>query len=154
MNRAILFIIIIGSLVSFSSCNDGNKPKEKPITSDIIKNPVSADGKADTTDLPVITFKKLEHDFGLIIDGEVVEYSFEFTNTGGSDLVLAKVSATCGCTIPTYDRKPIAPGEKGKITVKFNSENRNGNQHKTITVLSNAQPNTVELEITANVIRP
>ena len=154
MNRIAIIVLLLSSLILFSACNNDNKPSDNKVTTDLIKNPITANSDEVVSELPVITFAKLKHDFGLLIDGEVVEYSFEFTNTGGTDLVLTKVSATCGCTIPTYDRKPIRPGDKGKITVKFNSENRNGNQHKTISVLSNAQPNLVELEITANIIKP
>lgn len=154
MNRIAIIVLLLSSLILFSACNNDNKPSDNKVTTDLIKNPITANSDEVVSELPVITFAKLKHDFGLLIDGEVVEYSFEFTNTGGTDLVLTKVSATCGCTIPTYDRKPIRPGDKGKITVKFNSENRNGNQNKTISVLSNAQPNLVELEITANIIKP
>ena len=89
-----------------------------------------------------------------MIEGESVEYSFHFTNTGGKDLVITKVSASCGCTVPTYKREPVKPGEKGEITVMFNSEGRYGMQTKEIKVLSNAQPSINEFTITSNVIRP
>jgi len=154
MKRITIIILLLCNLFLLPACNNGDKSDDNEITTDLIKNPITANSNKVLSELPVISFAKLKHDFGLLIDGEVVEYSFQYTNTGGADLVLTKVSATCGCTIPTYDRKPIHPGDTGKITVKFNSENRNGNQHKTISVLSNAQPNLVELEITANIIKP
>ncbi|MEA3445889.1 MAG: DUF1573 domain-containing protein [Bacteroidota bacterium] len=152
MNRffiiVILFLVIFQALVS---CNS-NSETNKQITTDIIKNPVSATGKTMEDVLPKITFDDTTHNFGAIIEGEIVEHTFVFTNTGGSKLVLTKVSAACGCTIPKYDTKPVKPGEKGKIIVSFNSENRKGNQNKVIKVLANTQPSLTKLNITANIL--
>lgn len=147
----IFFFLLLTAGVT-SSCKTGESDNHHTVNTDLIQNPVSANGQEKNTGLPVIAFDKTEHDFGTIIEGEIVEYTFNFTNTGGSDLILTKVSASCGCTIPKYDTKPVAPGEKGQIVVSFNSENRRGNQSKTIKVLSNAQPSLAELTITSNIV--
>lgn len=152
MNRlfkiTLLFLAVLPFIISCKTENsDANK-----VTTEIIQNPVTASGDAKTDGLPVISFTKTTHDFGAIIEGEIVETTFEFTNTGGSDLVLTKVSASCGCTIPKYDTKPVKPGKKGEIVVSFNSENRKGNQNKTVKVLANTQPSLTKLEITANIL--
>jgi hypothetical protein len=137
---------------SLSSCSEPNSSQEKPITTEIVQNPVTADGAPSENQLPVMTFKSKDYDFGLVIQGEKVSHSFSFTNTGKSDLVISGANASCGCTVPTYSKQPVKPGEKGEIEVVFNSDNREGNQHKTIKVLSNCQPNTIELSIKANII--
>ena len=149
------YLIIFAGLILiiFSGCKTEDQRQDE-INTDIIKNPVTLSGSTGKSVMPVISFVKTNHDFGLLIEGEKVEYSFKFTNTGESDLVIAKVSADCGCTVPTFVKKPVKSGEEGEITVSFNTENRYGVQNKTIKVLSNAQPSLNELTITADIIRP
>ncbi len=154
MKRLPLYSSILILLFSFSlsSCNQKSGEKEG-LPSDIVNNPNSASGKIDG-DLPVIEFEKDFYDFGKIIQGEKVSYSFKFTNTGKSDLIISKVTTSCGCTVGDYPRIPIKPGKTGNVEVKFDSENRRGFQNKTITVLSNAQPSTNHLNIKAQVVLP
>ena len=102
----------------------------------------------------MITFEETEHDFGKIIEGETVNFSFRFTNTGKSDLLLAEVTSSCGCTVPSYPKMPIRPGEQGEVKVAFNSNGRKGFQSKTVLVASNTQPNTTLLRIKAQVVNP
>jgi Protein of unknown function (DUF1573) len=80
------------------------------------------------------------YDFGKVAEGEIVEYSYRFKNSGTNPLVVSNVSASCGCTVPEKPEAPIKPGETGFIKVKFNSEGRAGAAHKSITVVSNASP--------------
>ncbi len=93
-----------------------------------------------------ITFTSLEHDYG------TVEYSangtceFEFTNSGKEVLTLTNVQASCGCTTPDWSREPIKPGNKGKITVKYNTMIP-GTFQKQIRVYSNATTSPVVLTI-------
>jgi len=91
-------------------------------------------------DLPVMTFDRTEHDFGAINEGDVVETSFSFTNTGSSDLVILDARGSCGCTVPEYPKNtPIAPGETRDVKVKFDSANKPGNQTKTVTLTNNTE---------------
>ncbi len=98
-----------------------------------------------------IVFNSYEHDFGKVTKGEKVAYIFTFVNKGTSDLILKSVTTSCGCTVPKYDSKPIAPGEEGTLEVVFDTSGRNGKQTKTITVKSNASVPVVLLRITAEV---
>lgn len=102
---------------------------------------------------PVITFSKVEHDFGKINeeDGRVSTI-FEFKNEGMEPLVLSNVRASCGCTTPTWTRTPIEPGQTGNITVTYNPNGRPGKFSKTITVTSNASTPTSKLRIFGEVI--
>ncbi|MCX6301808.1 MAG: DUF1573 domain-containing protein [Bacteroidia bacterium] len=100
----------------------------------------------------VLTFREYEHQFGKVDEGEKVGCIFTFENTGTSDLVILSATTTCGCTVPDYDRKPVSPGETGKLEVVFDTSGRNGIQSKVITVRSNASNPVVMLKITAEVI--
>ena len=85
------------------------------------------------------------HNFGKIKQGTPVTYYFELTNKSDKPLVVENASASCGCTVPEKPDQPILPGEIGYIKVKFNSENRQGEAHKTVFVQSNAVPAFPEL---------
>ena len=92
------------------------------------------------------------YDFGSTNEGEVVQYSYRFKNTGNKPLVVNNVSASCGCTVPEKPEKPIMPGEVGFILVKFNSDKRPGEANKTISVSSNANPPFPELLLKGTVV--
>ena len=101
---------------------------------------------------PEFKFKESKFDFGEIIQGDVVEHFFEFTNVGESPLVISKIITTCGCTAPTWPKEPILPGKKGKIKIVFNSTGKIGRQNKVATILSNTSNQKDRLFIIANII--
>jgi hypothetical protein len=155
MNAKMLhaFISLIFLLV-ISGCKPSvNNPLET-IPADVVNNPNSASGTADKGSLPYIQFEEMEHDFGRIIEGETVAYSFKFTNTGKSDLIIAEVSTSCGCAVPSYPKTPIRPKEGGVVKISFNSNGKRGYQSKNIIVASNTQPNTTVIRIKAQVVNP
>ena len=92
------------------------------------------------------------YNFGKVSEGEIVSYNYRFKNTGSKPLIVTNVSASCGCTVPEKPEQPIQPGETGFIKVKFDSKNRVGNAHKTVTVSSNAEPAFPELLLTGEVL--
>ncbi len=93
-----------------------------------------------------ITFDNKVHEYGMIMQGDKVNHKFTFTNTGSEDLVISDVSASCGCTKPSYPFIPIAPGEKGYIGVNFDSKGKLGRQKPSVTVVSNAGTSKLRLE--------
>lgn len=103
----------------------------------------------DTTTVQVID---TVYDFGTIQEGEIVEYSFRFKNTGSKPLSIFEASASCGCTVPEKPEYPVQPGEIGFLKVKFNSDRKPGEAHKSISVTSNANPDFPVLFIKGTVI--
>lgn len=114
----------------------------------------SAQNKHTKTETPITTiqFNETEHDFGAIKQGKNVSYSFAFQNTGTEPLIIKSAKGSCGCTIPKYSKKPIAPGEWSEMVVKFKSANKDSEQIKTVTVNANTDPNPTRLTIKAYVI--
>jgi len=101
----------------------------------------------------VISWEKATHDFGDVIQGDKVEHTFRFTNTGNKDLVITNVQVTCGCTTPKgWPRDPIAPGGSGELTVAFNSAGKIGKQNKVVTVSSNSVGTSNQIMFTATVL--
>jgi hypothetical protein len=86
---------------------------------------------------PIISFEESEYNFGDISQGDVVEHTFKFKNTGTKPLVIDRIDVTCGCTTPTYSKEPIMPGKTGTVVAKFDSAGKLGNQKKAITVHTN-----------------
>lgn len=99
-----------------------------------------------------IEFKTTVIDYGEIVKGSDGLRVFEFTNTGNAPLVISKVNSSCGCTVPSWTKEPIAPGRSGKIEVKYDT-NRPGPIRKTITVNSNAETPNVALKIKGTVLQ-
>ncbi len=88
---------------------------------------------------PTLTWDKATHDFGDIAQGDKVEYTYRFTNSGNESLIITNVTTQCGCTTPKgWPRDPVPPGGKGEIIAAFNSAGKFGKQHKVVTIVSNA----------------
>lgn len=129
----------------------GNSTTEKPVEISSAQpqtntTPPPADGK-----YPVMTFNKKEHDFGVINEGDKVETTFTFTNTGEADLIIANASGSCGCTVPEFPKEPIKPGKTGKMKVSFDSGGKPGMQQKSVNITANTASGKDVLTIKANV---
>lgn len=101
-----------------------------------------------------IAFTEKSYNFGDITQGDKVEYTFAFENTGNEPLILSDVRTTCGCTAPEWPKEPIAPGAKAELRVVFNSAGKMGMQNKVITVMSNAANSPERVKIVTNVMPP
>jgi len=85
-------------------------------------------------------------DLGHIEKGNPTEATFEFTNNSEKPIVIAKVKSSCGCTVTSYERKAILPGEKANVTATYDAR-RQGNFRKNITVmLSNDSKHMLSLK--------
>lgn len=90
------------------------------------------------------------HDFGSIVYGANGKVDFTFTNNGKTPLTISDVKSSCGCTVPTYSKEPVAPGKQGTITVEYNTK-LPGLFNKTVAVYSNANNSPVRIEIRGKV---
>lgn len=101
---------------------------------------------------------------GMVFESETIDYGtvaadsdgkreFVFTNNGTKPLIITNTQGSCGCTVPTSPKEPIAPGAKGVIGVKYATDRAGQAFTKTVTVTSNAegQPTKV-LTIKGNVL--
>lgn len=115
---------ILAVLVLFASAAFAQEAKpQAPV--------IKADG-------PVLTLETNTHDFGDIYQGDVVEHTFKFTNTGNQPLLITNIQTSCGCTTPQWPRDPIMPGAKGELKVGFNSAGKMYKQTKVLPIISNS----------------
>lgn len=142
MKKTILAIAVLAATVSFSCKEDAaSKIKQENVE-------IAAERDANADKFPVMTFEEVEHDFGIIKQGEHQETTFKFKNTGDVPLIVSNVKSTCGCTVPKKPEAPVQPGEEGEIKVTFNGSGKN-QVTKRITVTANTEKMTQTLTIKA-----
>ena len=102
--------------------------------------------------ITTLKFSETQHDFGVFRE-EAGQQTFDFvvTNTGRQPLIIQKVTASCGCTTPSWTKFPIPPGGKGKVTAIYDPVNLPGVFNKTLTVYTNTQPSSTTLTIKGEV---
>ena len=99
-----------------------------------------------------ITFLEETYDYGEVKYDSDGYCTFIFENTGNQPLILGDVKGSCSCTVPSWPKEPIAPGEKGELKVKYNTKNA-GAINKSVTVNSNAVNTPVKVvRIKGNVL--
>jgi hypothetical protein len=118
--KTLLYILVASCLAAGTACKNSNAEQAvKP---------------GDMTTLQWIDSVK---DMGKINEGQVVDVSYRFKNTGDRPLVIKSVNVSCGCTVAEKPEAPIAPGEEGIIKASFNSAGKVGSNTKDIYVYAN-----------------
>jgi hypothetical protein len=143
-----LFTIIANSQNVFDS---GKKQVKLESTPEKIKvaTPAKSEKKDDIVDA-TIDFESKVVDYGVIDHNSDGNREFVFTNNGTEPLIIKNAKGSCGCTVPTYPREPIAPGVTEKIKVKY-ATSRVGKFTKTITLTTNSSKKPVILTIKGEV---
>lgn len=96
---------------------------------------------------PVILLSSNSYDFGTVAQGTKVVHEFEVKNTGNADLVIQRVSPSCGCTATQLASPIIKPGTSEKIRVTFDTSGFMGDKTKSVLIASN-DSNNPELVVT------
>jgi hypothetical protein len=99
-----------------------------------------------------IDFNEKSKDFGDITQGDKVEHTFVFTNSGDVPLVISNVAVSCGCTAPNWPKEPVAPGATGELKVVFNSAGKMGRQNSVVRIYSNAAEPIEKVSLISNVL--
>ncbi len=149
--------IALGCIIALSvfACDSNRTEVDGKISTEMINNPSTADEpEIASEDLPVFEFEEEVIDFGEIAQGEKVKKMFRFKNIGKTDLIISDAKGSCGCTVPTWPRNPIAPGAEAEIEVVFDSNGKQGRQHKTVTLVANTVPNTKVIAIKGDILSP
>ncbi|MCY4780184.1 DUF1573 domain-containing protein [Sphingobacterium sp. UT-1RO-CII-1] len=145
MNFFKIGILSVGLTTLVSCGSSSSETKESDVTE--IKTNNSGDAA-----LGKLEFVESVFDFGEIKEGEVVEHMYIFENKGTAPIILSQVSASCGCTTPSYTQTPILPGKQGEVKVVFDSNGQVGKQQKIITVVSNAENNVTTVQLRGEVV--
>ncbi|MCA1762126.1 MAG: DUF1573 domain-containing protein [Flavobacteriales bacterium] len=150
LSRNFFFLLFL----AFATISCESESERRKVNSDIIQIP-SSDEEAEDMELPKIEFEETEFSTGKITQGEIVNYTYKFENTGDAPLVISSVQGSCGCTIPrSYPTGKIFPGEGGEIEVEFNSDSKYGEITVSISVIANTVPSLTQLIINTNIVVP
>ena len=149
--RFLYQVVMLSCVFVVLGCSSKNNGE---ITGNIVYIPVTADEKNKKTRMPRIEFERTSHDFGKLIQGEKVSYTFKFKNTGKATLVISGVVPSCSCTVAQFTKTPIPPNEEGTITVNFNTETKKGIVKNSVIVQANTYPSETKLEMSAMVSLP
>jgi uncharacterized membrane protein len=148
----VIFILLI-SIVFFACSNQEKEKKQK--NSDeaeisTLKEKNSTDQEIDDEEKDFgetkIEFANLEHDFGEVTIDEKSYTTFIYTNTGSNPLIIQDVETSCGCTVPEWDEKPLAPGQTAEIEVAI-KPTKVGAFKKTAMVYVNTEEKVITLTI-------
>lgn len=163
--RSVFFFAAL--LVTFMACKDRNAEKRIAEMESRLKEleakkqgttptpiqasettPAPAEEKPEGP-LPKMEFQTTDHDFGTINEGDVVEYTYAFKNTGEGPLIIQGAQPSCGCTVPDYTKDPIPVGGTGYVRAKFDSNGKTNQVSKSITVTANTFPKQTILRFKA-----
>lgn len=145
------------SLFIFSCQSEEEKAIDNELSNrlptNLVENPRSANNSDSSSlaELGHLVFSDTLHDFGNMKEGEIVEYNFEYTNTGKKDIIISEAKGSCGCTVPEFSKTPLKSGEKTSMKVTFNSQGKHGFNEKTVTITTNGNPSVYTLKINATV---
>jgi len=143
------FILLLAASAAFSlaSCQGGASADTKATNAQgAIQEPV------DSSRFTTIEWIEKTKDYGKITEGQKLEVSFRFKNTGDKPLIIESVHPSCGCTVADPPKEPIAPGSEGEIKGSFDSNGTQGDQHKTLVVTANTKGGqTHDLSFTVSV---
>lgn len=143
--KKILFFVTVAGLVACGTSDKKAAPELTEITKKTALN--------DTANYTSIQWlDSINTNLGNIKEGQVVEVSYRFRNSGNKNLIFTSVTASCGCTVPEKPEKPFAPGEEGTIRAKFDSKGRpHGEAQKNVFVEANTNPSSQSLTFKVNI---
>jgi len=136
-------ILSLGLLLLSASLVMAQHRKHKDAATDSVSTMAPATPPATTTPATSLTadnmaFTTTSHEFGTVPEGPDATCEFTFKNTGNEPIIIQKAQPSCGCTVPSYAKEPVAPGAIGTINVAYHTKGKPNPFTKTITVVSNA----------------
>lgn len=131
-----LVVVALG----FSSCIDEAGKKVSDTATAVEEK--APDAVADSANFTSIQWIDSIKNMGSIMEGQKLEVTFRFRNSGNKPLIIQSANPSCGCTVPEKPEEPVMPGQEGVIKAVFDSKDRSGTNHKTITVIANTTVTT------------
>ncbi len=137
MKNTVLLLLALFCAISVSQA------QSVPTTESIEQNME----KAKNGEGPVMEFEALVVDYGTIEQHSEPLRKLKFTNTGTTPLVITNARGSCGCTVPTWAKEPIMPGESSELEIRY-ATNRLGKFTKKVTITTNegTEPHVIQVK--------
>lgn len=101
---------------------------------------------------PKMQFEAMTVDYGTIDQHSEPLRVLKFTNVGKEPLIIKNAKGSCGCTVPTWPKEPIMPGETSTIEVRY-ATNRLGKINKNIKITTNEGPDPHVIRVVGEVLQ-
>src|SRR5438105_12182968 len=125
------YLLALAIMASFVACDYNDKTAKNGGNTQQVP--------LDSTQFSTIQWIDSVKNYGKINEGQKLEVSFRFKNTGNKPLIIRSVRPSCGCTAAEPPKEPVAPGAEGAINASFNSQGREGINRKDIYVEANTK---------------
>jgi hypothetical protein len=122
--------------------NPASNPKIRDLYKKIITGEISYKPLIITT----IEVEQNEIELNRLHIDKTSEAVFVLKNTGTNPLVIQQVESSCGCTVPDWEKQPIAAGKSTEIRIKITPE-KSEYFNKTVTVHCNIEKERISLKI-------
>ena len=155
--KNLIKVIPLIAVLSLTSCKKDQKAdqliveEQQAVEAPVVQTQDELVKEAQSKPLTTLALSEANFDFGKLKKGDHVEHIYEVTNTGTNPLIISQVKPGCGCTVPDYTKDPILPGQKGKITLKFDSTNFDGLVNKQAEVYANVEKAPIVLTFSADI---
>ena len=152
MKRFLAFALFLSLSLTFSFAQENHNHNHKNHNHKASETENTMAPAQKEAEGPQMTFESSEVDYGTIGQHSEPYRYFKFTNSGTEPLVIKHAKGSCGCTVPTYPKEPILPGEAAEIKVRYATD-RIGPFTKTITLTTNEVSETKVLRIKGKVLK-
>lgn len=155
--KNLIKVLPLIAVLSLTSCKKDQKAdqliveEQQAVEAPVVQTQDELVKEAQSKPLTTLALSEANFDFGKLKKGDHVEHIYEVTNTGTNPLIISQVKPGCGCTVPDYTKDPILPGQKGKITLKFDSTNFDGLVNKQAEVFANVEKAPIVLTFSADI---
>ena len=155
--KNLIKVLPLIAVLSLTSCKKDQKAdqliveEQQAVEAPVVQTQDELVKEAQSKPLTTLALSEANFDFGKLKKGDHVEHIYEVTNTGTNPLIISQVKPGCGCTVPDYTKDPILPGQKGKITLKFDSTNFDGLVIKQAEVYANVEKAPIVLTFSADI---
>ena len=140
MKPALKYLLpMVAAAAVAASC--GSRRSEVVHVADVLRVDagVLADGASDTLRL------------GRMRQGEKAVKRLRIENGCDKPLVIVRHSTTCGCVVPEYERRPVAPGGSADIVFTFDSQGEYGWQMKLLDFYLSSSERPLKIYVEAEV---
>ena len=137
-------VVFFGSLEATAQEIAKNSKKVKAKTTTVAKKAEAPKAETSKVQGPGMVFEQETIDYGTIEQGADGKRDFVLVNNGTEPLIISNAQGSCGCTVPSFPKEPIAPGAKAVISVKYDT-NRPGQINKSVTVTTNVKDNPTKV---------
>lgn len=145
MRKILLSFILVAAMTSMMFAQETKKAE--------IKSETTAQEQVDPN-APKMELETLDVDYGTIEKNADPYRVVKFTNTGKEPLIIKSARGNCGCTVPTWPREAVNPGETKEIKIRY-ATNRIGPFHKKVTLVTNEPANNKHvIKIHGKVLKP